>query len=90
MSNNIAPVLNEVLRSAIKCINAIKENAKCERLFKQSCENGNADYVRHLLHIEVRWLSNGNCLKRFMELYDVLSDILSYKPEMKHMLTVDA
>ncbi|XP_029641238.1 uncharacterized protein LOC115216179 [Octopus sinensis] len=31
----------------------------------------------------------GNCLKKFMELFDVLSDFLSDKLEMKHLLTVD-
>ena len=89
MSNNIAPVLNEVQRSDIKCINTIKANAKCERLFKQFCDNENADHVRPLLHTVVSWLSNGNCLKKFMDLYDVLSDFLSDKSEMKHLLTVD-
>ncbi|XP_038674126.1 protein ZBED8-like [Scyliorhinus canicula] len=89
VSKNISPVLNEVLKSVIKSINAIKANAKCERLFKQFCEDNNADHVRLLLHTEVRWLSKGNCLKRFMELFDELSDFLSEKPEMKHLLTVD-
>ncbi|XP_021004657.3 protein FAM200A-like [Parasteatoda tepidariorum] len=36
----------------IKCINAIKANAKCERLFKLFCEEQNADHVRFLLHTE--------------------------------------
>lgn len=31
---NISPVLIEVLKSVIKCINAIKVNAKCESFFK--------------------------------------------------------
>lgn len=89
VSKNISPVLNEVLKSVIKSINAIKANAKCGRLFMQFCKDNNADHVRLLLHTEVRWLSKGNCLKRFMELFDELSDFLSDKPEMKHLLTVD-
>ncbi|CAI9718402.1 Hypothetical predicted protein [Octopus vulgaris] len=32
---NMTPVLNEVQKSVVKCINSIKANAKCERLFKQ-------------------------------------------------------
>ncbi|CAI9723019.1 Hypothetical predicted protein [Octopus vulgaris] len=47
---HMSPVLNEVLKSAIKCISAISANAKCERLFKQLCEN--ADYVRVLFDTE--------------------------------------
>ncbi|KFM82725.1 SCAN domain-containing protein 3, partial [Stegodyphus mimosarum] len=89
VAKNISPVLNEVLHSVTKCINAIKANAKCEHLFKLFCEERNAGHVRLLLHTEVRWLSKGNCLKRFMELFDTLSDFLSDKPEMKYLLTVN-
>ncbi|GFY02696.1 SCAN domain-containing protein 3 [Trichonephila clavipes] len=88
-AKNITPVLNEILRSVIKCINYFKANAKCERLFRRLGENENAGYVRLLLHTEVRWLSKGNCLKRFMDLYDALSDFLRDRPEMKHVKTVD-
>ncbi|CAI9734345.1 Hypothetical predicted protein [Octopus vulgaris] len=37
----------------------------------------------------VRWISKGNCLKRFMELFDVVSDFLSDVTEMNRLLTVD-
>ncbi|KAG7162388.1 SCAN domain-containing protein 3-like 9, partial [Homarus americanus] len=73
VSKKVSPVLNETLNAVIKCINTIKANAKCECLFKQFCKDQNADYVRLLLHTDVRWLSNGNCLKRFMELFDILN-----------------
>ncbi|CAH2108909.1 unnamed protein product [Euphydryas editha] len=89
VAKNISPVLNEVLHTVIKCVNAIKANAKCERLFKLFCEEQNEDYVRLLLHTEVRWLSKGNCLKRFMQLFDTLGDFLSEKPEMKYLLTIN-
>ncbi|GFX56979.1 SCAN domain-containing protein 3 [Trichonephila clavipes] len=89
IAKNISPVLNEVLHTVIKCVNVIKASAKCERLFKLFCEEQNEDRVRLLLHTEVRWLSKGSCLKRFMELFDTLSDFLNDKPEMKHLLTID-
>ena len=90
MSKNITPVLNDVLRSATICINAFKLNAKCERLFRQFCEDENEDSVRLSHQAEVRLLSNGNCLKRFMDLCDVLSDFLGDKPEMMHLVTVES
>ncbi|XP_071744157.1 SCAN domain-containing protein 3-like [Lepeophtheirus salmonis] len=43
VGKKITPLLNEVLGSVIKCINSIKANTKCERLFKQFCENENAE-----------------------------------------------
>ncbi|GFU06563.1 SCAN domain-containing protein 3 [Trichonephila clavipes] len=72
VAKNISPVLNKVLHTVIKCVNVIKASIKCKRLFKLFCEEQNEDHVR-LFHEEVRWLSKGNCLKRFMELFDTLS-----------------
>ncbi|GFX23292.1 SCAN domain-containing protein 3 [Trichonephila clavipes] len=89
VAKNISPVLNEVLNNVIKCVNVIKFSAKCERLFKLFCEEQNKDHLRLLLHTEVRCLSKENCLNRFMELFDTLSDFLNDKPEMKHLLTID-
>ncbi|GFW56762.1 SCAN domain-containing protein 3 [Trichonephila clavipes] len=89
VAKNISPALNEVLHTVIKCVNVIKASTKCERLFKLFCEEQNEDHVRLLLSTEVRWLSKENCLKRFMELFDTLSDFLNDKPEMKHLLTID-
>ncbi|XP_036357556.1 protein ZBED8-like [Octopus sinensis] len=53
------------------------------------CINQSAEHVRLLLHTEVRWLSSGNCLKRFMELFDQINDFLSDKCEMKLLSTTD-
>ena len=39
VANNSSTKLNKVLKSVIKCINALKTNAKSERLFKQFCED---------------------------------------------------
>ncbi|GFT40208.1 protein ZBED8 [Nephila pilipes] len=89
VAKNISPVLNEVLHAVIKCVNTIKASAKCERLFKLFCEEQNEDHGRLLFHTEVRWLSKGNCLKRFMQLFDAISVFLSEKLEMKYLLTID-
>ena len=78
VAKKLSPVLNEILQSVIKCVNSIKANAKYERLFRQFCVDKSAEHVRLLLHTEVRWLSKGNCLKRFMELFDELNDFYLY------------
>jgi len=44
------------------------------------------DHRRLLLHTEVRWLLKGNCLKRFMELFEPLSEFLKDKYEMMLVL----
>ncbi|GFU09758.1 SCAN domain-containing protein 3 [Trichonephila clavipes] len=50
VAKNITPVRNEVLLFVMKCIDYIKSNAKCERIFRQFCEKENAGYVRLLLY----------------------------------------
>ncbi|XP_067138659.1 zinc finger BED domain-containing protein 5-like [Centruroides vittatus] len=89
VAKNMSPILHETLNAVIKCINSIKASAKTERLFKLFCEEQNEDHVRLLLHTEVRWLSKGNCLKRFNELFDSLKKFLIDKPEMKFLLTTN-
>ncbi|XP_067137758.1 protein FAM200C-like [Centruroides vittatus] len=89
VAKNMSPILHETLNAVIKCINSIKASAKIERLFKLFCKEQNEDHVRLLLHTEVRWLSKGNCLKRFIELFDSLKKFLIDKPEMKFLLTTN-
>ena len=89
VSKKVSPVLNKTLNAVIKCINTIKANVKCECLFQKNCKDQNADYVGLLLHTDVRWLSKGNCLKRFMELFNIFSEFLDDILYMTLLLTVD-
>ena len=73
----------------IKCINYIKTNAKAERLFHKFCEANYANHMRLLLQTEVRWLSKGTCLKRFMEVFEPLSEFLTDKSEMILLIATD-
>lgn len=72
VAKNLTPALHDVMNSVINCINHIKANSKSERLFKQFCLEQQDNYIRLLLHTNIRWLSKGHCLRRFMELYDAL------------------
>ncbi|XP_014775207.1 protein ZBED8-like [Octopus bimaculoides] len=89
VAKKLSPVLNEILRAVIKCVNSIKANPEAECLFKQFCVNQSAEHGRLLIHTGVRCLSSGNSLKRFMELFDQLNNFLSDKWEMKMLSTTD-
>ena len=89
VSKNFSPKLYEILNCIIKCINSIEANSKPERLFQKFCEANYADHVRLLLHIEVRWLSKGNCLRKFMEVFEPLSEFLKNKSEILFLMTTD-
>ena len=45
-------------------------------MFQQLCHNNDQIYKRLLLHTEVRWLSKGNSLKWFHELFDSIVEFL--------------
>ncbi|XP_076058589.1 protein FAM200A-like [Oratosquilla oratoria] len=66
--------MRKSLGHVIKAVNLIKKNALQDRLFQQLCGKNNEEFKRLVLHTEVRWLSKGNCLQRFVALwYSVIS-----------------
>ena len=77
------------MRTVIKCINIIKSNSKTERFLKKFCDDQKTDQVRLLFNTDIRWLSRGNCLKRFMELFDQVREFLNGKEEMDILFTTD-
>ena len=55
----LSPSLYLSLKIVIKAVNKIKSNAKRDRLFHQLCDKNDEQFLRLILHIEVRWLSKG-------------------------------
>ena len=72
VAKNLAPELHNVMMTVIKCINYIKSNPKTERIFTRFYRDMEGLEMKLLLHTQVRWLSKGKCLDRFVEMYDVL------------------
>ena len=65
VAKNLSEELHTTLSTENKAVNKIKSNALNDRLFKQLCK-GNGELFENLVrHTAVRWLSKGNCLKRF-------------------------
>jgi zinc finger BED domain-containing protein 5/7/8/9 len=64
--------LNASLQTVITSVNKIKSHSLNDRLFRQLCYENDEEFERLLMHTEVRWLSKGNCLQRFYELYDTV------------------
>lgn len=69
--------LHNTLNDVIKAVNKIKAHSLNDRIFRQLCHENDEKFERLLLHTEVRWLSKGNCLKRFNDLYETILEFLN-------------
>ena len=67
--------LNVTLKTVVKIVNFIKARPLNKRIFAQLCED--EAHQTLLLHTEVRWLSRGRVLVRFMELKNQIRDFLT-------------
>ena len=72
----ISSDLQESLRVVIQTVNKVKSHSKYDRLFRKFCIDIEQEHVRLILHTEVRWLSKGNCLTRFVKLFDTIVNFL--------------
>ena len=74
VAKNLSEKLHESLSTVITAVNKIKANALNSLQFYQRCIENDEDFQCLLLHTEVRWLSKGNCLKRFYTLFNSVLD----------------
>ena len=58
----------------MRIVNTIKARAFNSRLFRQLCAENDEEFEQLLLHTEVRWLSKGNCLRRFYLLFSTVAE----------------
>ena len=69
--------LHDALSVVIQIVNHIKSNSLRDRLFHEFCKQNGEEFERLVLHTEVRWLSKGNCLQRFIALWDAIVSFLA-------------
>jgi hypothetical protein len=69
--------LKEVMDKTMKIINFIRGNSSTQhRLFRKFVQESEASHDDLLLHNDVRWLSKGKALERFVELRDQVVNFL--------------
>jgi len=69
--------LHDALTVVIKVVNHIKSNSLRDCLFREFSNQNGEEFERLVLHTEVRWLSKGNCLQRFIALWDSIVSFLA-------------
>ena len=65
-----------LLRVVIQIVNKIKSHSRYARHFGKFSIDTEQEHVRLILHTEVHWLSKGNCLARFVKLFDTIVNFL--------------
>ena len=76
-----------VMAPVVKIINSIRAKAKQHRSFKLFLEECSAEYGDLLLHTEVRWLSRGKILQRFLSLLAEIKAFMETREEDTTLLT---
>lgn len=76
VARNLSDRLHKSLGVVIKAVNKIKCQPLNSRIFRELCNDNDETFDRLLLHTEVRWLSKGNCLKRFYSLFNSIVQFL--------------
>ena len=79
VAKNLSVRLNDSLNLVIKAVNKIKRHALQSRLFKKLCNENDEGFDNLIMHTEVRWLSKGNCLERFLAVFDSVIVFFSEK-----------
>lgn len=78
--------LNHVLNPITKIINSIKAAPLQHRLFKKLLEDNDTEYSDLLTYTEVRWLSKGKVLQRFLNLIVEIKAFLEEKGDIYDFL----
>ena len=71
--------LDHVMTPIVRIINSIRSKAKQHRMFKMLLDELSAEYGDLLLYTEIRWLSRGRILKRFLSLLSEVKKFLASK-----------
>ena len=77
---------DHVMTPVVKIINSIRSKAKQHRMFKMLLDELSAEYGDLLLHTEIRWLSRGQILKRFLSLLSEVKEFMLSKGEDASLL----
>ena len=74
----ISDELNVSLQYVIKAVNTIKskQHALITRKFRELCKDNDEVFETLVMHTEVSWLSKGNCLFSFLNLFTTVIEFL--------------
>ncbi|KAL2097960.1 hypothetical protein ACEWY4_007167 [Coilia grayii] len=81
---------SHVMTLVVKVVNSIRAKALQHRLFKALLDELESAYGDLILHADVRWLSRGKVLQRFVDLLPEIKMFLSSRNDLREELSDDA
>ncbi|XP_078533909.1 general transcription factor II-I repeat domain-containing protein 2-like [Lissotriton helveticus] len=78
---------DHVMTPVVKIINSIRAKAKQHRTFKLFLEELSAEYGDLLLHTQIRWLSRGRILRRYLSLLPEVKAFMESRNEDTRQLS---
>lgn len=82
--------MSHVMNVVVKIVNSIRAKALQHRLFKSLLDELDSAYGDLILHADVRWLSRGKVLQRFLDLLPEIITFLKSRNEEYEQLSDDA
>ncbi len=89
VAKHLHPALDEAMRVVVQVVNHIKGKPKCNRIFQQLCADEGENFVNLLQFTQIRWLSRGKCLTRFVNLYDTVCECTKELPQFACLRSAD-
>ncbi|KAJ4932726.1 hypothetical protein JOQ06_011141 [Pogonophryne albipinna] len=81
--------MSHVMNDVVKILNSIRAKALQHRLFKSLLDELDSVYGDLILHADVRWLSRGKVLQRFLDLLPEIISFLKSRNEEYEQLSDD-
>lgn len=79
----LEPELEAVMNDVIKTVNGVKGHALNTRLFRDSCEDGEAEFSGLLSHTEVKWFTRRNVQS---QVWALRTEVKIFLVDQKHAL----
>lgn len=81
VAKTLPPELKEVMAVVVKAVNFIRGRAVNHRIFRELCSEIGSEFQALLFHTEIRWLSKGRTLNRFLALREEIMHFLEEKQQ---------
>ena len=82
VAKNLHGELYDAMTTVVRAVKAVRDRPTGQRLFEELCRDSDEQFTALLKFTEIRWLSRGQCLARFVELYDRVAEFFAPQEDL--------